>query len=300
MKMINGLLGTALAVVGAQGATAQTVLNTSLPAVNGNYGAGVATTTTTANGTVTTVVGPGGGANRASASPTTGSWYQDSVGGNGSVGITKTFTNDANGAAYFSTVDGNSKGDLRYNFAAPVALSSLTSLSYDFYRDTSSTTPTPFVPTVRLDILKDGGFAGSLILEYKYQNQLDAPTGVWTSLSANLSSGIFWASNAALGPTFASANGGQKTLTDWIAANGNSSLTVFGVSTGVGSGWNGGSFSGAVDHVAYNFTGGPSANFDFAVAGVPEPASWALMIGGFGMVGFASRRRRQSARITYA
>lgn len=295
MKLTLGLLGSALVAFAAQAATAQTVLNTDLPAVNGTYGSGVATTTTTANGTVTTVAGPAGGANRASAVPTTGSWYQNSVGGGGSVGITKSFTNDANGAAFFSTVDGNSKGDLRYNFAAPVALSSLTSLSYDFYRDTSSTTPTPFVPTVRLDILKDGNFAGSLILEYKYQDQLDAPTGVWTSLSATLGSGIFWASNAALGPTFASANGGQKTLSAWIADNGSSSLTVFGVSTGVGSGWDGGIFNGAVDHIAFGFNGGPSVNFDFAVAGVPEPASWALMIGGFGLVGAVARRRRAVA-----
>jgi hypothetical protein len=36
-------------------------------------------------------------------------------------------------------------------------------------------------------------------------------------------------------------------------------------------------------------------------SGVPEPASWALMIAGFGMVGAALRRRqRQTARVTYA
>jgi len=33
---------------------------------------------------------------------------------------------------------------------------------------------------------------------------------------------------------------------------------------------------------------------DGAGAAVPEPATWALMIGGFGMVGFAARRRRAS------
>ncbi|MGZ3376624.1 MAG: PEPxxWA-CTERM sorting domain-containing protein, partial [Phenylobacterium sp.] len=39
-------------------------------------------------------------------------------------------------------------------------------------------------------------------------------------------------------------------------------------------------------------------NFAFSVAGggaVPEPASWALMIGGFGLAGAALRRRRQVA-----
>ena len=35
------------------------------------------------------------------------------------------------------------------------------------------------------------------------------------------------------------------------------------------------------------------------VAGVPEPAAWALMIAGFGLVG-AAARRRQSVRVTYA
>ena len=32
--------------------------------------------------------------------------------------------------------------------------------------------------------------------------------------------------------------------------------------------------------------------------GVPEPASWALMLTGFGMIGWAARRRRH--RVTYA
>jgi hypothetical protein len=32
---------------------------------------------------------------------------------------------------------------------------------------------------------------------------------------------------------------------------------------------------------------------------VPEPAQWALLMGGFGIVGFAARRR-QAVRVTYA
>ncbi len=42
----------------------------------------------------------------------------------------------------------------------------------------------------------------------------------------------------------------------------------------------------AVGEVAW---GGPS---------VPEPATWAMMLGGFGLVGFAARRRRQSLSVT--
>lgn len=36
----------------------------------------------------------------------------------------------------------------------------------------------------------------------------------------------------------------------------------------------------------------PAASLSFETAAVPEPATWAMMILGFGMVGFASRRRR--------
>ena len=33
--------------------------------------------------------------------------------------------------------------------------------------------------------------------------------------------------------------------------------------------------------------------------GVPEPAAWAMMLAGFGLVG-AAMRRRQTAQVTYA
>jgi hypothetical protein len=42
-----------------------------------------------------------------------------------------------------------------------------------------------------------------------------------------------------------------------------------------------------------------SGGFGYVAAGVPEPASWAMMIGGFGLIGAASRRRR-SSNVVYA
>ena len=45
---------------------------------------------------------------------------------------------------------------------------------------------------------------------------------------------------------------------------------------------------------------GPGNIIGGNVAAVPEPATWALMIFGFGLVGFAMRRRRQPVTITYA
>lgn len=45
------------------------------------------------------------------------------------------------------------------------------------------------------------------------------------------------------------------------------------------------------------FTGGNGSNFNGTanIAAVPEPAAWALMLLGFGGIGFAMRRRRQPA-----
>jgi hypothetical protein len=37
-----------------------------------------------------------------------------------------------------------------------------------------------------------------------------------------------------------------------------------------------------------------------SISSVPEPATWAMMFLGFGMVGFALRRRRQEARVRFA
>lgn len=278
----------------ASSVSAQTVVNdTDLPNVSGDFGLGVATTTTGPTGTVTTVTGPGGGGNRASAVPSVGSWYQTNVGGGGSVGITTNYTNDGDGAAYFATTSGNSKGDLQINFDAPITLSSLQNVSFDFYVDPlSDTSNGPFAPVLRFNVLKNGAFAGSLVFEYVYQNQTNPPEGQWITQSATLGSGIWWATNAALGPTFAAADGGQKSLADWLAANSGATLAVTGVQIGVGSGWNG-SFAGAVDNVAFDFGDGES-RYNFAVAAVPEPASWAMMIGGFGFIGGALRARRRS------
>lgn len=56
----------------------------------------------------------------------------------------------------------------------------------------------------------------------------------------------------------------------------------------------------AFSNVTVNVDGNPNVGFDalafgLAAAPVPEPAQWALLIGGFGIVGAAARRRRSHA-----
>jgi hypothetical protein len=53
---------------------------------------------------------------------------------------------------------------------------------------------------------------------------------------------------------------------------------------------------------AFASAGGHNANFRVSgnVAAVPEPASWAMMIGGFGMVGGSMRRRRRKTTVSFA
>ena len=51
-------------------------------------------------------------------------------------------------------------------------------------------------------------------------------------------------------------------------------------------------------HLGANFGGVDNFSFGRTIGGVPEPASWALMISGFGLAGAVLRRRRLQAALT--
>jgi PEP-CTERM motif len=97
---------------------------------------------------------------------------------------------------------------------------------------------------------------------------------------------------------------------DLVTNDGNTTINVFLGATLVDSAV----FATSTTSAFFGYTGGAFDRFQilapdnaallvgtvqFAGGAVPEPASWALMLSGFGLAG-AAMRRRQSVRVTYA
>ena len=107
-----------------------------------------------------------------------------------------------------------------------------------------------------------------------------------SSFSASLSGGEVTALSFATGPTsFALRNGGRPI--------GESETLSFNVA---GTPANG--FLTAVNSSRYGPQDGEAFIDQVAPGGVPEPATWAMMIGGFGLVGGVMRRRNRQVTTT--
>ena len=59
-------------------------------------------------------------------------------------------------------------------------------------------------------------------------------------------------------------------------------------------------FTGTLDNVAIFNTAQTPQQVAAAIAAVPEPATWGMMIAGFGMMGAAMRTRRRSPKVSFA
>lgn len=237
-------------------------------------------------------------------------WSPANVRAEGSVAITSTYRPAGdNGSLEFNTGPSNASSGLDkadfVNYTISGTLGDLISngaLNYDYYVNSSSTSPVHLAPALRLFFQTSNNETGYLIWERGYNTGGPvgvAPTDTW--VSNDILGGNFWMRAFGPGRTIEKYD---YSLADWAGgATFGSSIVlsnatlIRGIEVGVGSGW-GGSFHGAVDNVTVSFGErgqGLSSNFEVAGGAVPEPATWAMMIAGFGLAGAGLRRRRSLA-----
>ena len=130
----------------------------------------------------------------------TSGWYYNNVRANGTAGIDGTYARSGNGSLHFSG-PANAKADVEflpnaipflgnYNSAASLgSFSAFVGMSYEWYRNSTSTTDVRQMPALRVLIDRDGDLTttndrGGLVFERVYNEGADqsaAPTNAWTS-----------------------------------------------------------------------------------------------------------------------
>src|SRR5574338_22551 len=149
-------------------------------------------------------------------------------------------------------------------------------------------------PAFRLYLNTDAGARTELIWEAAYNGgyTLGAPDSV-------AATDVFWRYLAGCGAVIIGGGCGSgtyemHTVAEWGALLGTDwFVSAFGVGDGSGAG---AGFDAFADHLtlATNNEAFGTRTYDFQVAAaVPEPATWATMLLGFGLVGGAMRRRRK-------
>jgi hypothetical protein len=227
--------------------------------------------------------------------------------GTGSAFVSKAAPRNGNGSLEIHGdrsryVVGNIYGVTDPYYGAPAAsqnlfnFSTLTSLTFDWQVATPSNgSGAHNTPAVRVHII-DGNIRSEMIWEGVYNDGAagQLPASGWQNAGAD---SLFYL-NLRSGPSIGvyTENGSQvnRTIGGWqsyFSAN----AYVTGLSFGAGSGF-GSNFVGFVDNVSVRSPNGN--NFVLNFEAVPEPATWAMMIGGFGFIGAAARRR--STKVVFA
>lgn len=209
----------------------------------------------------------------------------------GSAAITSTAPRSGNGSVELTGdrsrfIMGNAPG-ANYNPASNLfTLDQVASLSFDYMIDPASSR-TDYSPSVRFH-LWDGAQRSELIFEQVYNGPF-APAGTWVTTD---SSDVFWRFVTGSGTTLNAGSQVNMTLADWAASSYFSNdAYVSAISVGQGSSATPG-YKAYADNVRVSFTNGDSTLYNFETAAVPEPATWAMMIMGFGGMGALVRRRK--------
>jgi hypothetical protein len=200
--------------------------------------------------------------------------------GNGSLELTGDRTRFATGAIY-----PNAASTKLYD------LSDVSSLTFDWMIAPGSTNPynADYTPALRLHIFDAGSNSRKeLIWEGAYNGVYGAQTnpGNWYTSGVNDKFYI----------TGGNVNQG-KTIADWASFLDTGSF-VAGISVGNGSGAGIGYHAFADNVTIATLNGSTTYNFETGV--VPEPATWAMLITGFGAVGFSMRRRKAASATALA
>lgn len=169
-------------------------------------------------------------------------------------------------------------------------LSAVTGLTFDWSIAGSSVSNLgpDYTPALRL-LIQDGQTRRELIWEGAYNGTYGITLrDTWYTTTVN---DRFYISGG-------NENAGQ-TIAAWAAQL--TGATVSGISVGAGS-TVGSGYRAFADNVTLTTTSGSTTyNFEAPTApAVPEPATWAMMISGFGLAGMGLRRSRTTTRVAFS